>query len=162
MNNEYQSPYHTPPEQQTHTYYDDLEPKKKHSILGIISIIVVGVMLIGSIIALSIFVSAINDYKYLAEVTPYNYDELTDYINAEFANPEHSQMFESADMKFGLAFLLCIALGAGYLVALVLGIIGLTQRGTRKLFSVLGTVFSVVLPSLFFLITFIYFLAPLF
>lgn len=137
-----------------------VQVKKKHSLLGIISTIIVGVMLIGSIVSIMIITSGVNDYKLLAELTPYTYDELIDIYWLD--NHEHQDMMDGADIKFGIAIIIGVAAGLGYFIGFILGLIGLVKSKDKKLFAILGLVLSLLLPIVFLITGLVILAAPAF
>lgn len=134
---------------------------KKHSIPGIISSIIVLVTLLGSIFSLMLLSSAVRDYKELAQETFYTYENLIEELNLDFATIEQQQKNDRAEVKLGVSFLMAILLAFGYFVAFILGIVGLVIANKKKVFSILGLIFSIVLPIIFFIVGLIMFFAPI-
>ncbi|MCD8501352.1 MAG: hypothetical protein LRY71_06265 [Bacillaceae bacterium] len=134
--------------------------EKRHSIPGILSSIIVLVMFLGSILSILLLSSAVGDYKELAEETYYTYDILIEEMHLDFATFEQEQKFDRADMKLGLSFLIGILTGLGYLAGFILGIVGLVIANKKKLFAILGLIFSIILPIAFFITGLVIFIWP--
>ncbi|WP_026672939.1 hypothetical protein [Alkalihalobacterium bogoriense] len=155
MNEDYQTPRGP-----YHTEWQEVA-EKKHSVLGIISTILAGVMFLGSVLSIILLVSAVGDYVALSEETPYTYDQLTDMLVIDGVTQEQADTFGAADLKFGLSVILAFVLGVGYLAGLILGIIGVCNANYKRLYSILGLVGNAVLPVFFFIVAIIIFSAPL-
>ncbi|WP_157184164.1 hypothetical protein [Evansella cellulosilytica] len=126
--------------------------QKKHSVLGIISFIIFGVMFLLAIVAVILVQSSINDYYTIADNTPYTFDELTEMMTLETAAPEYADLMDRADIRLGIAIMLAFGIAVGHVIGVVLGIIGVATAKGKKLFATLGLILNIVSPIVFFFI----------
>lgn len=106
---------------------EELEPRKKHSGLGIASFSLFGGMAILFVLFLVMFIMRIaGEIDFTAEA-----------VDAEELAARIEQIPELAIYP-----LVMLATLAGNLIGLILGIIGLIQKERKKVFAILGTVFN--------------------
>lgn len=145
-----------------HTWLEDEKerivdhPVKKHSVFGIVSSVFVLITSIISVILLVIFLFGVNDLKGLFDEIGYTFEDIMidpeTVIDNVYLTSDQEEILIKGFMKMGVSYVIFIVTSVGYLVGLILGIIGVCDGNRKKLFAILGLILCVVSPLTVFLI----------